>query len=280
MNRRRIALLAGAAIAAHSPPPAPVLWTPGQLGSATSHWWDSADAATLTLVGTSPVKVSHWASKGSVASATWVQNTDGRRPTYSATARNSLPGLTLDGSDDQMLLSASLLAGGAAISNVFIVAYTSGGATYRGLFGYGTPNGGATGGSRKVGAMNSANTGNAYLDLTAVSVKSASTWGGADRIVAARFESPTTGIRVDGSFTEVTASQVLNTDVSGSACLGNFLDSNPSTYWPGVVQEIVIVNRAVTTDEYSKITGYLAWKWGLQSLLPVDHTYKAAAPLV
>lgn len=44
------------------------------------------------------------------------------------------------------------------------------------------------------------------------------------------------------------------------------------------IQEILWVSGTMTTDERQKTEGYLAWKWGLQSKLPVGHPYKDAAP--
>jgi hypothetical protein len=41
---------------------------------------------------------------------------------------------------------------------------------------------------------------------------------------------------------------------------------------------LVYQNTYLTTDQINIITGYLAWKWGSQSLLPVSHPYKNSAP--
>jgi hypothetical protein len=42
--------------------------------------------------------------------------------------------------------------------------------------------------------------------------------------------------------------------------------------------EVLLYQAAHTSTDRQKTEGYLAWKWGLQSNLPVDHTYKTAAP--
>lgn len=41
--------------------------------------------------------------------------------------------------------------------------------------------------------------------------------------------------------------------------------------FPGNIYECLLYTRSVTSTEHNQITGYLAWKWGIQSLLPVAH---------
>ena len=44
------------------------------------------------------------------------------------------------------------------------------------------------------------------------------------------------------------------------------------------VAEIVLYTSVLTTLQIQIIEGYLAWKWGLQTNLPVGHPYKSSAP--
>jgi hypothetical protein len=46
----------------------------------------------------------------------------------------------------------------------------------------------------------------------------------------------------------------------------------------GTLQEMVVYSRNITTLERQQLEGYLAWKWGLQSSLPVAHPYSTAGP--
>jgi len=41
---------------------------------------------------------------------------------------------------------------------------------------------------------------------------------------------------------------------------------------------IILATADLATIE--KVEGYLAWKWGMEDALPVDHTYKLAAPVI
>lgn len=54
--------------------------------------------------------------------------------------------------------------------------------------------------------------------------------------------------------------------------------SPSNNYLSGVIAEVVLFNRALTTTERQQVEGYLAWKWGLQSSLPVGHPYTSTAP--
>lgn len=68
-------------------------------------------------------------------------------------------------------------------------------------------------------------------------------------------------------------------------------DTNPATYQAGVnqafqlgnwntgyllghIQEVLIYNSVLSLANYQRIEGYLAWKWGLQGLLPASHPFK------
>jgi len=48
--------------------------------------------------------------------------------------------------------------------------------------------------------------------------------------------------------------------------------------WPGDIAEVIVVDSYVTTAVAEELEGYMAHKWGVASLLPSDHPYKAAAP--
>lgn len=49
----------------------------------------------------------------------------------------------------------------------------------------------------------------------------------------------------------------------------------PNSISDGYLAEAIIT---VNTNDHQKTEGYLAWKWGLQSLLPIGHPYKLSAP--
>jgi hypothetical protein len=46
------------------------------------------------------------------------------------------------------------------------------------------------------------------------------------------------------------------------------------------IQEHIYYQSQLSSDQYTKIEGYLAYKWGLQANLPNNHPYKISAPLI
>ena len=49
-------------------------------------------------------------------------------------------------------------------------------------------------------------------------------------------------------------------------------------YLDGWLAELIFVNEALSTSDRQKLEGYLAYKWGLQSVLPGGHPYKSTPP--
>lgn len=73
--------------------------------------------------------------------------------------------------------------------------------------------------------------------------------------------------------------------LTGTASSGSFAitkygignQANPTTeYWQGTIGEVIIYNRALTTEQRQQVESYLAWKWNLQRLLPTTHPYYAS----
>jgi hypothetical protein len=93
------------------------------------------------------------------------------------------------------------------------------------------------------------------------------------------FQSNTTGWGVWRNGTlEGTTNTIVTPDATnvGYSIGGQY---NTSRRMHGVMGELIMVETTDTTTR-QKIEGYLAWKWGLQANLPVDHPYKNAAPTV
>lgn len=82
---------------------------------------------------------------------------------------------------------------------------------------------------------------------------------------------------IDGSPLAYTRSSPL---ALNTFCVGGLLRSTFASGFNGKVHEILVLPNNPTTPEKQKIEGYLAWKWGLQGNLPVDHPYYDAAPVL
>lgn len=73
-----------------------------------------------------------------------------------------------------------------------------------------------------------------------------------------------------------TSGTILSDTGTAGYCFGT-LSSNFQN-WTGDIAELIVVDSYVTTAVAESLEGYIAWKWGVQSLLPSDHPYKNAAP--
>jgi hypothetical protein len=81
--------------------------------------------------------------------------------------------------------------------------------------------------------------------------------------------------RVDG---EVNGTpQTYSTKLSASQTLRMFADRAGTAIPDGAMAEFIVITD-LTLANIQKIEGYLAWKWGIQALLPIGHPYKGHAP--
>ena len=66
----------------------------------------------------------------------------------------------------------------------------------------------------------------------------------------------------------------------------NFLGGGPGTwdtgsmtnFMNGAIFELVVFNSSVSATQQATVEGYLAWKWGTQSVLQPSHPYAAQGP--
>ena len=118
-----------------SPLRSPSLWlnfTPAALGSDLIAWWDSSSGVVL-----SGASVTSWTDKvGSLAPA---QGTAANQPQFSATSFSGKPGITFDGTNDNLTVTGvgSLPTGTAQVDMHAVVDAAAADASSRRLFGYG-----------------------------------------------------------------------------------------------------------------------------------------------
>jgi len=84
-------------------------FTPSSLGASLLAWWNADRADLITLSG---AQVTSW--KDVVAAYDLVQAVGGARPLYSDTSFNGHPGVTADGTDDELTLASVILSGATA----------------------------------------------------------------------------------------------------------------------------------------------------------------------
>jgi hypothetical protein len=54
----------------------------------------------------------------------------------------------------------------------------------------------------------------------------------------------------------------------------NLVGFQPDSWFPGDIAEIVWYRTSLSTSQLQQVEGYLAWKWGLQTNLPMGHPFR------
>jgi dienelactone hydrolase len=247
-------------------------------------WLDANDANTFTLGSNN--KVAQWNDKSSFGTHA-INNTDASRPTLSAISSgiNAVVcrGSALNGSTG--LFSNTTNTSGS-YRDLFIVATYDNGATWSKTDGidYVTLfSGGVNLGPTSNGIVGSPNTNfcplstefwtSSWIQNSDYHLNGSLTPTVSSGTETARIALPTIynnpGII---NFRYTTGSLIL----SGYTISG--LKGAISNSWNGKIYEIVSYQSLLNTAERQKVEGYLAYKWGLQNLLPPSHPYKNTRP--
>ena len=238
-------------------------------------WYDASDSRAFTIdTGVSKWVAEHGAAKSSV------QSTGTKQPIYSSTARNGLPGVTFDGVDDAIVQSVvtDTPSGQTAFGVAAQVYGNSSLASFKYFLSIGDATNGMSLGSSTSGYARWQQGGNFVQSPTLVDT---------DRSIVFTAPAGATVNMVgglDGDQTPKTAS-IARTAIAtptrivmGAECQSG---TTVGSHAPVTVQEIIIVNRELTTDETDKLHGYLAWKWkGTRESIPLPsgHPYEDAPP--
>ena len=96
-------------------------------------------------------------------------------------------------------------------------------------------------------------------------------------VAEALYNSSGNSIYITGN---VSSSNVINLGfTTGVTYIGAGNNSGSvGLYMDGIISEVIIFNSVLSTLNRQIVEGYLAWKWGLQNTLPVEHPYYAASP--
>lgn len=249
------------------------LWTPSALGAQLVYWFDPNQG-----VGLSGADVPTWDDV--VSALQMAQGTTGNQPDYSATAVNGHPGIAFDGADDHLTRAgAGALpqnADAGEIWGVFdqqsLVADTA----QKSLVGYGT-NGStyreikrtvAAGVNRFTASVGAASVTHAGIDFSGPHIGRLKVPDGGTPI----------SVRMDG----IEGPTAAATPATGGTRLrfGAISSSGtPSQFFLGNIGDIIFVAPELSVIDTYRMEGYLAWKYGLASVLPSDHPFKSTAPL-
>jgi hypothetical protein len=186
------------------------------------------------------------------------QSTAGQRPVAAVTAGSLGP--SFDGVDDWLTFSAASLPTGTAVSTAFLVAaedeadLTSGWKVAL-SWGYDAMNG-----EREI--FKDSGTANAYVDDggTTTLTDGGVFTSGAPQLVAAQHSGTSMSVWTagrPGTSTAVTINTGTVRGVIGAEQWG------PSFFWPGRIQEVIVLDTALTAAQRRTVETYLARKWAM-----------------
>lgn len=241
------------------------LWTPAEI--TTDLWLDAADTDTIT---DSLGDVSQWDDKsGNGRNAT--QGTGSNQPVVGTKFINGLDAIEFDGANDH--LDVSTIGTGEDITMVVVwqqQVNTTGVPVFVGTsasddgLGIGYNNSSTKYNIFVYGGTTEEQTGQA-INVTKIQVGTHTASGNVDLFMNGTQLGPTSGSSLD----------ITN----GAVTIGQSRDNDGNTV-EGMIGEVLVFARVLTTEDRQLVEGYLAWKWGLQASLPVGHPYEFAAPTV
>ena len=271
---------------------APAAWTPADLGASLALWLDAEDTASITLNGSN---VAQWDDK-SGNGRNFSQGTAASQPTYNATALSGKPALVFNGSSTFMSAGDTLDIRTNNITMMAVAQYAtsnqSGVLIAKSRFAAGTgryflsrtlsPINFGTGTQYATMSIHGSAVANAQsLDASTAAGLFGGEW---NRAVGTGY----TRVWRNGIATATTAyagdtADFDSTDQLWIGAYQNGTGTAPPTagsYLNGQMSEVVVTLSTLSTANRQNIEGYLAWKWGLEANLPVDHPYKNTPPTV
>ena len=214
-------------------------------------WYDASDSSTVTLSGST---VSTWANKG--ATSGYNLSLSSGTPTYTAT-QNGFNVMTYAGT--ARMTTTQL----GSVTHIFVAsAWSAAGAVSTNYNGFLSSN------SYDWHGDNSANlVSNIYAADWVKSQPTQST----SQLDGSNFVNNT-----DDKWTTFSIYSInLQSGYTGGFNGTGYGNGSDRIFIGNYGEILVYQNTYLTTDQINIITGYLAWKWGSQSLLPASHPYKS-----
>ncbi len=225
-------------------------------------WLDAADSSSYVTSGTDVIR---WSSKGpsSIILSSIAGKSNGTYPL--------LAGSTLAGNTTLTFTSTSLLKQGTAydnVKNMFWVGYQANqGTQFPFLFGADS----TFDWHANNGPMQYIGTGSASAALLF-----ASTFFLGNN---SNFSNNFSNIPFASTNTSFMLS-VYSISGGSSRWQGLTFDRTGSRGWMGNLGEVITYSNEITANQRLTVEGYLAWKWGLSTLLPRTHPFYTRAPII
>lgn len=238
---------------------------------AGSRLWLAADAITGLSDGD---PVATWEDASAVGTNDATQATGADQPTYQTAELNSLPIVRFDGTSDYLALP-NLMSGLSAGTAVYVAKCNT------------DPSASTATAGAPLGDWGSAAAANHHPFTDGVIYDD---FGSTARKTAGN---PTASLASWHIYSVVSAASDWRDYVNGTALhstgtntvgwgsspiLGRSFSGTVYSYFPGEIAEVVAYGSALSTADRQSLEGYLAHKWGIASVLPGDHPYKASPP--
>ena len=249
-----------------------VVFIPAYVSSVLTLWLDASDTSTIT---SSSGNVTQWNDKSGLGYH-FIQATTANSPTTGNTTLNSRNMVNFTSSKYMTNTTCPM----GTNYTIFAVGYTSsngwgrllhGSATDDAFIYLGTGNGVtqyATFTGNGVG-WNDTTTNSPATSVTSACIMELTNNGTSTGLIP--YVNGTAQTAKNGTNAGFTGFVMGNYKYSGGVSLG-------AQWWNGYVAEVLVYNSVLSTTDRQTVEGYLASKWGLQSSLPVGHTYKSTSP--
>lgn len=235
-------------------------------------WLDGADPNGTGVIPVAGSSIATWVDKSGYG-YNFTQSTAGSQPTYSAMsngmyALNLATSKSINNSTIQFPTNYTIFAVGYTTLN-------NSGNGYIRLFS-GNPDAylffGA-GGSNNTNFATFTGNGTAWNDIN---TNTPTTSIASLCLMGITTNNTSTGLIPYVNGTALTAKNGTNASFTG-LFIGRHVDS--TQFWNGYVAEVLIYNSVLTLSQRQQVEGYLAWKWGIQTNLPVAHPYYSTSAL-
>lgn len=235
-------------------------FTPWSLGASLLGYWDAETASTLTLSGSN---VTTWTDLVGAYAPT--QSVGGSKPVYSTTGFAGRPGVTFDGTDDELTLASQPFPAAATPSEIWALFLNNGDiamADTRTVFSYG----GALAVARRLDLVPGTIAGQNKAQLTvgtgggSVSVQSGNIASATAHVARLAYGATQSSIYTDGG--SATTSAAVPATGTDRFRIGATAGGSPLQFFNGTISAI-IVTGALSADQAAALTTYLKARGGI-----------------
>ena len=234
-------------------------------------WLDATDPAGTGVAPSNGSVISTWTDKSGVGN----NGSSSGSPTYSTTGINSKPSISFDGGSQRFV--GSIVNNGTTVS-VFAVASMNSGNAYGRIVSLGSV-------SAYDGGVSPLYFIALMRDSTTAYIKSYRYQTSTPNSISPGYNTPFQAASIADGTTNIL--YINGTGGTPTSSSGNFGYSvygigqeahGQPEFFQGYISEIIVYHAYLNQTQQQQIEGYLAWKWGLQSQLPVSHPYVSVTP--